>query len=362
MYTDLLSLFQQNFLFLSSLPDIDFPPPPQWATPHRVILELDTLRLLDFGGDGPKVLVNAPYAGHPSSIADYDDGQSLVQVLLAAGHHVYCTDWKSATYEMKDYGIERYLLDLGRAIRTIGNPINLVGLCQGGWLAAMYACLNPVESLVLAGAPLNTQAGDGILKQMTEDYPLSYFRWLVDCGGGLLRGQYMLAGWKSMHPEQHYWKKYLELFEHVDDAQYMSRAKTFASWYEHTLDLPGTFYLEAVDQLFQKNLFFKGEMRLLGERLDLSSIDCPVFLLAGAKDDITPPEQVLSAASLFRNVQTAVAPGGHVGLFMGRDTLRQHWTKIADWITAQDRTQQDLDVPLELVASCKNWESPSLRG
>ena len=203
MLTGFLSLVHQNLLFLSSLPDVDFPPPPQWATPHKVALELDTLRLLDFGGDGPEVLVNAPYAGHPSSIADFDEGQSLVQVLLAAGHHVYCTDWKTATHGMANYGIEHYLLDLGRAIRTMGSPVNLVGLCQGGWLAAMYACQNPVQSLVLAGAPFNTQAGDGILKQVTEQYPLSFFRWLVDCGGGLLRGQYMLAGWKSMHPEQH---------------------------------------------------------------------------------------------------------------------------------------------------------------
>jgi len=331
-----MSLFEQNLQFLSLVQHVDCPPPPRWATPYRVLLESDTLRLLDFGGDGAAVFVNPPFAGHPSTIADYDHGQSLVQVLLAAGHHVYCTDWKSATPAMSNYGIEHYLLDLGTAIQAVGGPVNLVGLCQGGWLGAMYACFNPVERLVLAGAPLNTHVGDGILKQMVETYPLSYFQWLVDCGGGLMRGQAMLAGWKSMHPELHYWHKYLELYTHVYDQAYMKRARTFASWYEHTVDLPGALYIEAVDLLFQRNLFFKGGLRLLGMPADLATISCPVYLLAGSKDDITPPQQVLSAQSCFRDVQTAVAPGGHVGLFMGHTTLREHWTKIGAWIASNN--------------------------
>ena len=83
---------------------------PEWATPNRIDLELDTLRLRDFSryGSAPistPVLIDPPYAGHSSSLADYAKGQSLVETLRTAGHdRVFVMDWKGATSEMKDYG------------------------------------------------------------------------------------------------------------------------------------------------------------------------------------------------------------------------------------------------------------------
>ena len=89
----------------------------------------------------------------------------------------------------------------------------------------------------------------------------------------------------------------------------------------------------------KENRFAKGEFIGLGRKLDLRNITCPSYLLAGADDDITTPEQVLDAAKYLgtpkdRIVQKTV-PGGHIGLFMGARTLKEHWPPIARWITAQ---------------------------
>src|SRR5437867_6037033 len=65
------------------------------------------MRLRDFSTRGPgtsasPVLIDPPYAGHSSSIADYAKGQSLVETLHGAGHdHILVMDWKSATAEMR---------------------------------------------------------------------------------------------------------------------------------------------------------------------------------------------------------------------------------------------------------------------
>jgi poly(3-hydroxyalkanoate) synthetase len=77
----------------------------------------------------------------------------------------------------------------------------------------------------------------------------------------------------------------------------------------------------------------------LGRTLSLKNITCPLYLLAGAADDITTPEQVLDTdkyvgTSRDRIVKKTV-PGGHIGLFMGARTLKEHWPKIARWIAAQ---------------------------
>ena len=44
-------------------------------------------------------------------------------------------------------------------------------------------------------------------------------------GGGLMKGKYMLQGWKNMHPEQHYIQDQIDLYEHIDDPAYSTRKR-----------------------------------------------------------------------------------------------------------------------------------------
>jgi poly(3-hydroxybutyrate) depolymerase len=326
---------------------ITFPDKPGWVTPHTIAFETQTMWLRDFSdadapADAIPVIVDAPYAGHPSTIADYADGQSLVQTLKAGGaKRLYVTDWKSATHAMRNFGIDKYLADLRDAVAHVGGRAHLVGLCQGGWLSAMLAARYPGKavSLVLAGAPIDTHAGNGPVTRLAKRTPLSFYRSLVAMGGGRMRGRFMLQGWKNMHPDEHYWGKYIDLFDNITNPQYVQRARHFARWYEHVVDLPGRLYLEAVKHLFKLNRLARGEFVALGERISLKNITVPVYLLAGADDDITTPEQVFNAENLVgtprEKICKELAPGGHIGLFMGAKTLKEQWARISAWIGQQ---------------------------
>lgn len=345
---DGLRLFADNLRFLDQALEISVPHAPRWATPNRIRLDLPTMRLRDFRGarrpSAPPrapVLVDAPYAGHSSTIADFAKGQSLVATLQENGlDEVFVTDWKSATPAMKDFSIDSYLLDLDAAVARLGDSVDLVGLCQGGWLCAMYAARFPhkVRTLVLAGAPIDTDAGSGPVKRLAHSLPLSFYEELVRLGGGRMRGAAMLAGWKSLNPQQQYLGKYLELYRHIEDRNYIARTDAFERWYETTLDLPGVYYLQAIEWLFKENRLAKGEFVGLGRRLSLGDIVCPVYLLAGADDTITTREQVFDATRYLgtppARIVTRLAPGGHIGLFMGQRTLHECWPDIAHWILA----------------------------
>lgn len=315
---------------------------PQLATPNRVRLDLRTMLLRDYGKPGGiPTLIDAPHAGHTAMIADYQKGQSLVETLLANGiGHVALTDWKSATDDMKDLEIDNYLAEIVVAIDDLGGRVNLVGLCQGGWVAAMIAARFPdkVNALVLAGSPIDTDAGNGPIKRMVHESPASFYEELVALGGGLMKGKYMLQGWKNMHPEQHYIQDQIDLYEHIDDPAYIAKEEAFNSWYENPIDLPGRWYLQVITQLFKENRLAKGEFIGLGRKLNLRNITCPTYLLAGASDDITTPEQVLDAAKYIgtpkERIVRQTVPGGHIGLFMGAHTLQEHWPPIARWIAA----------------------------
>ena len=337
-----LDLIRKNVTFVEEAEQLNEPPPVHFATKNKVVLDLNTMRLRDYSASSAKgipTIVDAPYAGHSAAIADYHKGQSLVGTLLENGlRKVFLTDWKSATQEMKDYNIDTYLAEINVCVDDLGGRVNLVGLCQGGWMSAMYAARYPdkVNSLVLAGSPIDTRAGNGPLKQLVDDVPTSFFEEMIELGGGLLRGQFMLEGWKNMHPEEQYFEKYIDLYKHLNDPDYISKADSFESWYEHPIDLPGRWYLQAVVQLFKENRLAKGKFVGLGRKLSLADITCPVYLLAGEKDDITPKEQVFDARKYLGtakdHIEKALAPGGHIGLFMSKRTLTEYWPGIARWI------------------------------
>jgi poly(3-hydroxyalkanoate) synthetase len=316
---------------------------PALATPNRVRLDLRTMVLREYGAaQGLPTLVDAPYAGHTAVIADYHKGQSLVETLLANGcPNVVLTDWKSATPDMKDLEIDNYLADLLVAIDDLGGRVNLVGLCQGGWLSAMLTARFPdkVNALVLAGAPIDTDAGDNPVKHMVHASPMSFYEELVALGGGLMQGKFMLQGWKNMHPDEHYLREHIDLYEHIDDPVYVHKRETFERWYENPIDLPGRWYLQAMRELFKENRLARGRFAALGRTISLTDIAIPIYLLAGEADDITTREQVFAAADLVSTPKDAVekrlVPGGHIGLFMGKRTLASAWTDIGAWIRRQ---------------------------
>ena len=341
-----VALFRDSLKYFAEVEAITVPPPPQWATANRVSADLDTMRLREFspraGSTSRPVIVDAPYAGHSATIADYAPGQSLVEVLLATGiERVLVTDWKAATEKMRYFDIDKYLAEINVVVDDLGGEVHLVGLCQGGWMSAMYAARFPekVQSLVLAGAPIDTDAGDGPIKRMAHSLPLAFYEEMVAAGGGRMRGDFMVAGWKSMHPEKQYLEKYLDLFEHIEDRSYVQRTETFERWYENPIDLPGTYYLQAINEIFKENRLAKGQFAALGRTLDLKDVKAPAYLLAGDADDITTREQVFNAERLLgtpaEHLVKKLVPGGHIGLFMSTKTLATAWPEIARWILAQ---------------------------
>src|SRR5208283_4665364 len=199
-------IFQRNLDFAIEEEKEEFDLKPVWASPNEILYDLNTMQLRDFSGAAARgdtkivaTVIDAPYAGHHSTIADYAKGQSLVETLQSNGiRRVLCMDWKSATDQMKDYNIDIYLAEINAIVDDLGGQINLIGLCQGGWMAAMFAARYPhkVATLVTAGAPLDCDAGEGFVKKIAKEQPMSFFEDLVIQGGGLMRGKFMLAGWK----------------------------------------------------------------------------------------------------------------------------------------------------------------------
>jgi poly(3-hydroxybutyrate) depolymerase len=318
--------------------------PPTWTTPHEVIFEGPVARLRDFSTSARSrvvpTLVLPPQAGHDSCIVDFSSEQSQMKAILAAGlTRAFSLDWIGATAETADATIDHYLDAVDRAVEHCGGRVNLIGDCQGGWLAAIYAGLYPerVNTLTLAGAPIDFHAGEPVihevLRRLAPGGDLRFYETLVAADGGVLKGEHMLAGFLLIQPGAEISKQF-ELLLNVHDPAHVARYREFEDWFKHTQDIPGGFYLWIVRHLFRDNELIAGELEVRGEHVDLARIDMPLNLLAGATDHITPPDQVFAVANYAstppEQIRRHVTTGGHLGLFMGHEALREHWPPILD--------------------------------
>jgi poly(3-hydroxyalkanoate) synthetase len=290
-------------------------------------------------------LVLPPQAGHDSCIVDYSAAQSQMRTILAAGlERAYALDWVGATARTTDAGIDDYLDVIDRAVDHIGGSVNLIGDCQGGWLATIYAALRPerVNTLTIAGAPIDFHAGEPVihaaLRSLAPGGNLAFYRWLVAAGGGVLRGEHMLAGFIAIQPGNEIARQ-LQLLANIGDPAHVERYREFEDWFKHTQPIPGAFYLWIVEHLFRDNELIAGTLEIGSERVDLGRIRCPLNLLAGATDHITPPDQVFAladhAGTSPGEIVRDTTAGGHLGLFMGHEALRDHWPPLLAAVRAR---------------------------
>ncbi|WP_426608719.1 alpha/beta fold hydrolase [Bradyrhizobium sp. McL0616] len=308
-----------------------------WTTPNFVALELATMRLRDCSRtrSGQPALVCAPYALHRALIADFAPGHSVVQSLQNGGiDRVYLTDWRSATPHMRYLSIDSYLGDLNVAIDEIGAPVDLVGLCQGGWLSLLYAARFPakVRRLVLVGAPVDLSI-DSALSQLARNAPEMVYDQLVARGGGNVSGEEMLQVWSKAPGRDDI---AVALQKNLADEAGAALLARFDRWNTETLNLPGSYYLQIVNWIFRENRIANGNFTALGRAIDLKHVKAPVFLLAGLDDEVVPAAQALAAAKLLGTspafVAAASEPCTHLGLFMGAQTHTRAWPRIAEWL------------------------------
>jgi poly(3-hydroxybutyrate) depolymerase len=324
--------------------------PPQWHSRNEVVLASPFALLRDFSvGDDDVVptLLFPPLAGHASCIID-KRGQSQVQLCIKMGlTKLYSFDWLNCTTATKDTTEADRLDFITRAVDLIAGPegkTNIVGDCQGGWEATLWAAMHPerVNTLIVAGAPIDTSAGNGparkLMPILIPHGNMGLYQAMVKAYGGIVPGISNVMGSIAMDPATHV-AAHLRLFWHVHDREYLDHFSDFYDWYLHPVNLPGKPYLWAVEHLFVKNEMFKGELKVAGKTVNLRSITCPVFLLGGEQDDITPWQQVhnmrYAVGSLL--VRWYLAPGGHLGLFIGHRSQAEYWTPILSQVRELSR-------------------------
>src|SRR5436189_2260047 len=170
---------------------------------------------------------------------------------------------------------------------------------------------------------------------MAEATPLIMFQSLVNLGNGRVIGASIAKFWGN-DTEASNISESLQTLQPIGSPEFTRLEAIFKNWNSWTIDLAGTYYLEVIEKLYKRNELASGSLIALGQKIDLSRLRLPMYLLAGSADDVVAPDQLLAVEQLVGTqpeyVRHEVAPSNHLGLFMGKRTLEDYWPRIVRWM------------------------------
>jgi polyhydroxyalkanoate synthase len=302
------------------------PWPEVGLTPHVVVHRQDKLSVRHYDPLGDAVrktpVVVIPSLINRAYIVDLEDDRSLVRGLTEAGHPVYLVDWGVPNSEDAEEDVGYVLLELlhraiDRACRHArSRQCILLGYCQGGTLATMYAALRPkrIAALTTLNAPVHFAEG-GRFRQMVDSEHFDVDEVITD---GLLPVEVMKMGFKLLDPMGN-WSKYLAIETASHDERKMQRVLARERWLADNVPMPAAFAREFIRNAYQEDRLMDGSWEIRGERVDLSTIMVPLLVVACERDFITPPAAAIPLAELVgsKDVTTEVMPTGHIGVIVG---------------------------------------------
>lgn len=316
------------------------PRPPVGLTPHAVVHRHDKLKLRYYPPAAPArrtPVVLVPSMINRAYILDLEPDRSLVRALSAAGHPTYLVDWGTPGPEdaQEDVGyVVEELLHRGidRACRHAGAERALVlGYCQGGTLAAVWAALHPERcaGLVALNAPVKF-AEAGRFRDFVD--PATFSVEDAIAADGLVPVEVMKPAFQLLDPVGN-WTKFLSVDEAAADPRRLARVMARERWLEENVPMPGAFAREFIRACYQEDRLIAGTWTLRGRRVDLRAIVCPVLVVMCERDFISPAAACapLAEAVGSADVESRVLACGHIGVVVGAEGPKTFYPLLDRW-------------------------------
>jgi polyhydroxyalkanoate synthase len=279
--------------------------------------------LRDHGGEGPPAVL-VPSLINPPRILDLDEQVSLTAAIGRLGRRTLLLDWDKADErsELSVAGhIEQLLLPL---LRSMNQPVALIGYCLGGTMAIAAANLVEVERVVTLAAPWNftryPESSQCALQDMWR-----HSRAAAQALGALPMEVLQAAFW-SLDPERTV-RKFAEFGRLEPASADALRFIELEEWANEGEPLPYPAAKELVEDLFDHDLPGTGAWTV-GGRTVSDELRVPTLHLTAERDLIAPPQTAAAG-------EVVAIPSGHVGMIVGASRTRLH-EELADFLRPPD--------------------------
>jgi polyhydroxyalkanoate synthase len=277
-------------------------------------------------------LVNRPY------ILDLQPDRSLVRRLLEAGLSVYLIDWNDPDEADRRVDLEEYIeTHLGGCVRHIlashgDEPLDLLGVCQGGVLSLIYSALHRehIARLVTLTTPVDFHTPDNLLSKWVRQLDTR----LIEASGNI-PGEVLNALFLALMPFRLTQQKYVRLLAGNTEPQAIEDFVRMEKWIFDSPPQAAVALAQFVRWFYQENRLMRGTLEIAGRRVRLADIRQPLLNLYALEDHIVPPaasaalrEQVGS-----RDYSDCAVATGHIGMYVSRSAQAAVPGRIISWLS-----------------------------
>lgn len=306
----------------------------------------------------PVMLIVAPLSGHYATLL-----RDTVKKTLE-DFDVYITDWQNPAnipVDKGDFSFDDYVQYLQDYMTKFSlqegeRNYNMLAVCQPtvpSLVAVAHAQKHQPEispySLTVMGGPIDTRESPTSVNEYAMKHNLQWFKDNVICtvpytmkgaGRQVYPGFMQHFGFVSMNMKKHT-QAHVDFFNHLLEGAELNidKHRKFYDEYNAVMDLPATYYLETLQNVFFDQKLAKGTITFKGDKVNLSDIkDVRILAVEGEKDDISGRNQTFAVLNLTTQLPENMkvkylAPNvGHYGVFSGhgwRNDIYPQVVKIA---------------------------------
>ena len=295
-------------------------------TKGKVIFRNKMIELIQYSPSTPKVnakpvLICPPWINR-FYIMDLQAKNSFVKYAVDQGLQVFMISWKNPDESYRDVGFEDYVKDgLLKAIDatlaiTGQKDLNAIGYCiAGSMLTATLAALAKKKDKRISSATFITTLMDftdsGEINTFIDEDQFRSLEKKMD-KKGYLDGKDMALSFAMLRSNDLIWN-------FVINNYLMGKTPMpfdMFYWNSHSTRMPAAMHKYYLRNMYlENNLIKKNKMELLGEKIDISQIDIPIYSINGTSDHITPWKGCYSSFPNMKSkdITFLLAKAGHVG-------------------------------------------------
>jgi polyhydroxyalkanoate synthase len=273
-----------------------------------------------------------------SYILDLQPDKSWLRSLLSQGFNVYLIDWKTPTNIDKFASFDDYVnyyiddcVDLVRNENSV-ERLTLHGYCLGSTMAAMYTTLHQekVRNLATIAPIIDTENDETVLANFARYLDVKR---IAESLGNFPR-EYLYGCFSMLKPFKQGVNKYLNLVENIDNAKFVQNFLRMEKWLYDTPSIAGETFKQWIEDIYQKNLLVKNEMRVGDNLIDLSRINVPLLNIVAEEDHLVSPQCSVALNDSVSSVDKRLMHfhTGHVGLIASSYSQNNVLPKVGQWL------------------------------
>lgn len=294
------------------------------VTPGSVVFENELIQLIQYAPQTTEVektpLVIVPPCINKYYLLDLGAGNSFVEYAVAQGHQVFLISWRSAVAEIQHLTWDDYLtlgplnaIDVVRDITKV-DQVHALGFCVGGTILGCAAG-------VLAARGENKIATMTLLTTMIDFADTGEIGLLIDQAavalreatigsGGIMPGKELAFTFGTLRANDLIWRYVIDSYLKGVTPD----AFDLLYWDSDSVSLPGPMYCWYTRNTYLENRIKQpGMTTQCGERIDLSKVKVPLYVLASREDHIVPWQSAFRSKDLIgKNPRFVLAASGHV--------------------------------------------------